>query len=386
MKCDVGRLQAYTDDALSPSDSDAVTQHLATCTTCQQELATIRGRHAKLTADLAVLECAPGAIPDPTRALAHFRAETLQARPTLLDTLRRGIEMTNRLFTGRWRPVSIGVTAAICVAVLLSFAPVREVAADFLGIFRVRKFAAIPVDPATAQRLESLAQSLDEGAFGKPTTVREAGKPQVVNDAAQASTVAGFPVRVPSPPLEGANLQSFTAQTGPALHFEIDRPALQAFLGAAGVEGAALPDVEVITADVDVPVMVAQKYDLGGSARLTVVQARSPEVALPAGVDPTALGRLGLQVLGIPAADALRIAHEIDWSSTVVVPFPTDIARSTEVTVDGVTGLLLEETRHQDGRFGRSSVLVWERDGIVYNIDGENVDPSLLIQVGDSLH
>jgi hypothetical protein len=188
---------------------------------------------------------------------------------------------------------------------------------------------------------------------------------------------------VPSAPLEGASLQSFTAQTGPALHFEIDRPTLQAFLSAAGVEATALPDVEVIKADVDVPVVVAQRYELGSGARFTIVQARSPEVALPTGLDPTVLGQLGLQILGIPATDAERIAHEIDWSSTVIVPFPTDIARSTEVTVDGVTGLLLEETRQNRAR--RGSVLVWEHDGIVYSIDGENVDPSLLIQVGDSL-
>jgi hypothetical protein len=225
----------------------------------------------------------------------------------LWNTLGRNIEMIKQnLFTGRWRPVSVGVTAAICLAILLSFAPVRQAAADFLGIFRVRKFAAIPVDPAQAQRLESLANSLDEGANGKPTTVREAGAPQPVDDAAQASATAGFPVRMPAALPDGANLESFITQSGPALHFEIDPPTLQALLSAAGVEGATIPDAGTITADVDVPVMVAQEYALGGSAKLTLVQAPSPEVVLPAGVDPIALGQLGLQVLGIPAADAER--------------------------------------------------------------------------------
>jgi len=149
------------------------------------------------------------------------------------------------------------------------------------------------------------------------------------------------------------------------------------------VEGAAIPDVGTITADVDIPVMVAQEYELGDNAKLTLVQAPSPEVVLPEGIDPVALGQLGLQALGIPAADAQRMAREIDWTSTVIVPLPTDIARSTEVTVDGVTGLLLEETRQN--RSGKGSVLVWERDDIVYSISGENVNPGLLIQVGDSL-
>jgi hypothetical protein len=129
--------------------------------------------------------------------------------------------------------------------------------------------------------------------------------------------------------------------------------------------------------------MVSQEYDLGDNAKLTLVQAPSPEVVLPEGIDPIAFGQLGLQALGIPADDALRMAQEIDWTSTVIVPLPTDIARSTEVTVDGVTGLLLEETRQN--RFGKGSVLVWEKDNIVYGIDGENVEPGRLIQVADSL-
>jgi Putative zinc-finger len=384
MKCDVGLLQALADDALAPADVQALEQHLVSCAACREEFTAIAHRRAGLTAHLAILEPLLDEIPDSHQALAGFRSGILQARPTLRNTLGRNIEMIKQsLFTGRWRPVSIGVTAALCLAILFSFAPVRQAAADFLGIFRVRKFAVIPVDPAQAQRLESLAKSLDEGTFGKPTTVREAGEPQPANDAAQASTAAGFVVRMPTALPDGASLQSFETQTGPALHFEIDRPTMQALLSAAGVEGATLPDVERITADVDVPVMVAQEYDLGGNARLTLVQAASPEVALPAGVDPTALGQLGLQVLGIPADDAQRIAQEIDWTSTLIVPLPTDIARSQEVTVDGVTGLLLEETRQS--RSGRGSVLVWERDGVVYSIDGQNVAPSLLIQVGDSL-
>lgn len=385
MKCDVGLLQAYADGALAPAESAAMVQHLAGCAGCQGELAVIRQRSTMVAARLAHLEPSSEDVPDPARELVRFRSRAGLPQPTLWNTIRGDIEMTTKnLFTGRWRPITIGLTALICLAILFSFAPVRQAAADFLGIFRVRKFAVIPVDPAQAQRLESLAQSLEDGTYGKPTTVREAGKPQPVADAAEASAAAGFAVRVPTALPDGTTLASFTTQHGPALHFEIDRATMQALLSAAGVEGASLPDVEQITADVDVPMMVAQEYSVGSSSKLAVVQVPSPEVTMPPEVDPTALGQLGLQALGMPADDARRVAKEIDWTSTVIIPLPTDIGRSQEVTVDGVTGLLLEETR-QNRRSGRGSVLVWERDGIIYSIDGENVDPSLLIQVGDSL-
>jgi hypothetical protein len=384
MKCDPDRIHAYADDSLAPADREALEQHLVSCPACQQRLSVARQRRAGVMARLGALDPLSDEIPDPSRALATFRAGALPAHPTLAQTLTREAEMIKQtILTGRWRPIGIGLAAAICLAVLFSFAPARRAAADFLGIFRVRKFAVIAVDPAQVERLENLAESLDEGTFGKPVTVREAGKPQPVNDAAEASAAANFAVRVPSALPEGASLQEFSTQTGPALHFEIDRPTMQAFLDAAGVEGATMPDVEVITADVDVPVMVTQEYDLGGGAKLTVAEVASPNAALPAGLDPTVLGQLSLQVLGTPAADAHRIAQEIDWTSTVIIPLPSDVARSHEVSVDGVTGLLLEETR-QD-RPGRNSVLIWEREGIVYSIDGKNVDPALLIQVGDSL-
>jgi anti-sigma factor RsiW len=384
MKCETALLQTYADDALAPVELRAFEQHLLSCAACREELSAIQQRRAGVMSRLALLEPPSDEIPDPTTALGTFRSGTLPARSGLWNTIGRNIEMIKQnLFTGRWRPVGIGVTAALCLAILFSFAPLRQAAADFLGIFRVRKFAAIAIDPTQAQRLESLAQSLDEGTFGEPTTVREAGAPQPVEDAAQASRTAGFAVRMPTALPDGATLESFVTQTGPALHFEIDPPTLQALLIAAGVEGATLPDVGAITADVDVPAMVAQEYDLGGGARLTLVQAPSPEVALPEGLDPVALGQLGLQALGIPAGDAQRMAQQIDWASTVIVPLPSDLARSTEVTVDGVTGLLLEETRQN--RAGRGSVLLWERDDFVYSISGNNVDPGLLIQVGDSL-
>ena len=59
----------------------------------------------------------------------------------------------------RWRPAAVGVAAVVILAILFSFAPVREVAADFLGLFRVRKFAVIPLDQQQIDRLEKLATS-----------------------------------------------------------------------------------------------------------------------------------------------------------------------------------------------------------------------------------
>jgi anti-sigma factor RsiW len=384
MKCDTGQLRAYLDNALLPSARTAVTGHLAGCETCRAELAALKERRALLHGRLTALEPPTDAVPHPARALTRFRAEAQRVRSSLWDILWRGAEMTKQtLLAPKWRPFAVGVTAVLCLAILFSFAPVRQVAADFLGLFRVRKFAVVAVDPAKGKQLESLAQMADAGKFGQPTVVREPGPGQAVADAAEASLVAGFKVRVPSALPESAIRRSFTVDIGPAMHYEMDRPIMQAILDATGIQNVQLPDVEKLVFDVDVPTMIVQSYRIGNGT-LSLVQLPSPEVNVPAGIDPVVLGEAAFQFLGMNAEDARRLAHTIDWSSTVVIPLPTDVAQYREVTVDGVTGLLLEEKR--TSRAGAANtLLIWQCDGIVYGLNGTNVDVKVLLQVADSL-
>jgi hypothetical protein len=290
------------------------------------------------------------------------------------------------LFGHRWRPVSIGVSAVVILAILLSFAPVRQAAADFLGLFRVRKFAVIPVDAAKGQQIETLAQMAGEGRFGTPTFVRQPGSEQAVGDAALASALAGFTVRVPSVLPNGTGAPEIQVADGPAVHYEMDRAAMQALVDAAGIQGVTLPDVDSVTVDVDVSKMVRLAYripsaNLNFGANLTMMQLPSPQVALPEGIDPVTLGEVAFRWLGMPAEDAQRLAQSIDWTSTIVIPLPTNIGRYREVTVDGATGLLLEssdDTKH-------SAALVWQRDDIIYALNGEGIDSELLLQIADSL-
>jgi hypothetical protein len=93
---------------------------------------------------------------------------------------------------------------------------------------------------------------------------------------------------------------------------------------------------------------------------------------------------LGLQLLGMSAEDAQGIARSVDWTSTVMIPLPTDVGQSSEITVDGVSGLLLEE-HDSRGSFGGSRMILWERDGIVYAVEGRWIDSRSLLLVADSL-
>lgn len=291
--------------------------------------------------------------------------------------------MVKETFThGRLRPMAIGAAALACLLILFSFAPMRQAAADFLGIFRVRKFAVIPIDQTQQQKLESLAQQAEDGRFGKPVTVREASKPQPVADLAEASRLVGFTVRTPAGLPAGATVKSLTVQSGPALRYEMDRAVMEALLAATQAQGVKLPAVDKITLEVDVPLVATQEFTIG-AGRLAIVQMTSPQVHIPPGIDLTAIGEAGFKFLGMPDADARRLAQSIDWTSTLVIPLPADVVQYREVTVDGVPGLLIEHRAGTSGR--RAASVLWQKNGIVYGIEGSGVDPLVTMQVADSL-
>ena len=289
--------------------------------------------------------------------------------------------MSKRVFlSGRWRPVAVGVVALALMAGLFSLAPVRQAAADFLGTFRVRKFTVVSVDPAQLQKLDSLQGLVQSGMLGEPTILRQPGEAQTAPDAASASTAAGFKVRAPQYLPQGATGGLFSVQVGPAMHIEMDRASMQTALEAIGVQGAKLPAMDKLPIDLDVPVVVEQHYSLGRSS-LNILQAPSPTVTFPAAVDTKMLGTALLQALGMSAQDAEKLSKTIDWTSTLVIPLPTNVARFREVTIDGVSGLLLEGSEQS----GSAGAALWQKDGLLYSVTGVGIDSGEILKVAGSL-
>jgi len=266
---------------------------------------------------------------------------------------------------------------------LFSLGPVRQAAADFLGIFRIRKFAVISVDTTQLDKLEDLGSLLESGWLGEPTVLREAQDLGQVATAAEASALAGFAVRAPQRLPDSWTAGPLSVATGPALRLAVERELAVSTLEAIGVQGVQLPDVAEMTIEGDVPVIVDQHL-AGQGASIELVQAPSPTVKLPEGVDPTQLGQALLQVLGMPEEDARRVARTIDWTSTFVIPLPTNVASFYEVEVAGHSGLMLVEAEESGARLP-DSVLLWQAEGIVYGMLGQNVATSDLLDIANSL-
>jgi len=132
----------------------------------------------------------------------------------------------------------------------------------------------------------------------------------------------------------------------------------------------------------DIGFIVTQGYRVGNGT-LIVIQSPSPALTMPEGVDLPRMGEALLRVLGMSDADARRLAQQIDWTSTLIIPLPTNLVQFREVQVDGSTGLVLEQTGQDTGEPDR--FVIWERGGIVYAVSGHNVSVDELLQTADSM-
>ncbi len=294
-----------------------------------------------------------------------------------------------------WRPLPLGWSlaggVAVAFAVLCFTVPAVRVSAQaFLDLFRVRNFAAVSVDPARFEQLKQKNLDLETLlAGGKPETLQDPGKPRVVGSAQEAAAAAGYAVRVPT--LRPAGLQPDTvAVVGRgSVRFGVNTARLREVLDALDLRDVQVPEgLEGKTVTVGMGPVVAQRFT-NERRHVELMQAPSPEVSLPAGLDLQRLGEIALRVAGLDQAEARRFARNVDWHSTLLVPVPTDASSFSEVTVRGNRGLLVRYSGQSKvggphGHHGSGAVLMWSEGDMVYALSG-NVDGPPLVEMAESL-
>ncbi|HSH02237.1 MAG TPA: hypothetical protein VLL52_06910 [Anaerolineae bacterium] len=265
-----------------------------------------------------------------------------------------------------------GALAMLAIVLLFALPPVRVAASDFLSLFRVQKFAPISVSPAQLAALEKVA---DKGLYpGEFTIIEEAGPTVIAEDYDDALNLLGYmPGRLRS--LGVADEIEIEPASSGRLRVNLDN--LREIVATMDVDPDLLPD-SLDGADVAVAIkpIVVQKWS---EEQLVLVQMVSPYVDYPADVDPAAMGQILLQMLGMPERDARRLAANIDWTNTLLLPIPTELASFREVRVMDVTGLAITTLD------GKSTTLLWERDNMVFMLAGNRSAEALSELVGDSL-
>ena len=309
---------------------------------------------------------------DPDRAFARRLRETLRANEDPRPA-------------PAWRPLVAAAASLAVVVALFAVPSVRAWGQSVLDMFRVRNFVAVPFNAERIDKLRSLKTDNAAFIFDRHEVVQDPGNPVVQPSLGAASSVAGFTVATPSYLPTGLSADTIMVSGEGRVRLGVNSARLREMLAALD-----LRDVEV-PAGLDGQTIEAHMYPVVGQRfkserrHLKLIQSRSPEVGLPAGVDLQRLGELGLRVLGLDPSEARRIAATVDWRSTLLVPVPTNATAFRSVTIRGNPGLLITTTRKDDqGRQREGSVVMWTEGDRVFALEG-NIGQSDIVQVAESV-
>jgi hypothetical protein len=388
---DDGQLRAHLDEEL---DETAV-QHLVNCPECQLRLSTIKARSSELGRQLVFLNSSipPEATPSASMALVKFKKHLKEEKEVYM----------NKNLYAKFRPLWAVLAAILILIAAFSFPSVRAWAGEFLGVFRVRQVTVIPIDTTGLSSLSghsTLMNQIGQLLSNSINVSEKPGAPQIVADAAQASKLAGFQVRLPT---NQTLTPQLSVQGGMAFTMVVDRARAQSLLDEAGYSNLKLPaSLDGAKIDVTIPASVSAGYGTcpnpaqensdnsistqGSPGRryidcVMLVQIPSPTINTPPDIDIAKLAEIGLEFTGMSPEQAQKFSQNVDWTSSLVIPIPRNAATYQEVSVDGVTGTLIQRPPDDAPEYA----LLWVKNGIIYAIGGLGSDSTKAIDMANSL-
>ena len=286
--------------------------------------------------------------------------------------------MFNKQSSSNWMRWVYTAASVAIIAIVFSFPAARAAASNVLGLFRVQKFAPISISPEQLANLENLdLEGLYPGEF---VWLDEPSDGRTAASLDEASEMVGNELW-----LRGWSLQDelgapddILIMDGGSGQLTVDLPAARAILNIANADPSLLPD-SLDGADITVTTgpMVEMVWGEPQDG-IMFMQTTSPEINYPDDFDPASVGEALLQVLGYTPEEAYRVSRSIDWTNTLIMPIPQDMATFTEVTVAGTSGILITSIDSEAGH----SALMWESSGQVNMLSGSDAD-QLLALVAD---
>ncbi|MGH9562438.1 MAG: anti-sigma factor family protein [Terracidiphilus sp.] len=388
---DTGILRAFMDGELEAGQSAQVANHVENCSQCSAELSAMKNDAENVSSSLNEL---------PETHCDAARTDTAWAK--LRRKMRQEPEPQARVFTP-WRIWSLaGAGTAVAFATLLfTVAPLRSWAENLLSIFRVEHFTVLEVNPG------EMHGNLQNDAFFNQTighilsddvkVTQAPQRPVAVSDAATASKLAGFQIRL----LAGQTPSTLLFRSGAAAQMKLNRDRLQSILDEAGHGDLNIPEsVDGAVVSLRLPAGIMAFYGNCGEmpARMqgaqttgnnkqadtscvSLMELPSPVVTAPPQIDPGQIAQIALQFLGMNANDAANFTQTVDWTTTLVLPVVQGQTSYEKVYVAGNDGVLLRpKTARADGTF----TLMWVENGIVYALTGSG-DDTTAVNLGEQL-
>jgi len=386
-----GQLRAALDRELNLEELE----HFENCDYCQMRQNTIQLQTQQTANKLAFLSTAtkePAV--SPATAWHRFNQQKIGQKET---------PMYKKFFAS---PFTRYVLPGLLILTLVfAFPSTRALAGELLNLFRVQQVTVVPVDFTGMEQLNgAVGNNISQLISDSVTMQKEPTDPTNVANTDEASQLAGFNVRAP----QDITSSRISVMSGVSFAFTIDRAKAQALLDEAGRSDLVLPE-EVDGADVSVNIpssvsiafgtcpepsndseaareMDREKNTSGSPGRvykdcIILAQIPSPEVSAPASLDIAKLAQIGLEFTGMTSEEAVQFTSTVDWTSTLIVPIPKNAASYQQITVDGVTGTLIERPSDDAPQFA----LFWVKDGIIYTIGGLGNNSQKALEIANSL-
>lgn len=381
-------LRAQLDNELSEAERRSAGEHLAACAACRQRLETIFRASEAVAQSLGALSPRGSLASEQSagldRAVAKFQARLDQEAAAPPKPRSAIVSIFLRHPMPAWGATAI----AALVIIMAALAPARSLGQRVLAMLRIEKVAVVPVDFNLSPGPNT--QALVRQVISSDITVTlSPGKPQTAANAAQASTMAGFQVRISPTGPNGEGAPRIGVLGEQSYVMTLDQSRLQGILDSLGRNNLQLPaSINGQTIAVHIPKMAlirygacpSQRHQDPGSAEepapganaqsgcTTLIEAPSPIVSVPPDLNVNQLVEVGLEAAGMSPAQASSVSHSIDWKSTLAVPIPTRVSSYVKESVDGVEGDLILS----NGARGRPAEyeLIWVKNGVIYSIHG----------------
>jgi putative zinc finger protein len=386
-----GNLRLYLDGELAGAELAEITEHLASCADCLARLEKVRAARAQTEAVLATLAPAADDVAiNPGMAYAQFTTQFAADREPKT--------WINRLLAPHWRPVWGLAAVALIVAVLVSVNPVRVWAQRVLAMLRVQKIQVVTIDPTTLMSTPESGSRpyklFNQFVADNVVVTMDPGKPDVVSNLTTAAQLAGYPIRMIGS-LGAPHSIDVNGET--AFQMTINRDRVTTLLDEIGRSDIHIPESAngaliavhipktVISMYGDCPVrqryvshnsqsqaeaLAERKMERMANIKDTnctyLIQAPSPTVSVPPDLNMSDIAEAALELAGMTPAEARSFCQTVDWSSTLVVPIPSNSSSYETVTVDGVEGTLITETLSQGNRYS----LLWIKNGVIHSLAG----------------
>lgn len=334
----------------------------------------------KVTRLLGALAPDPHDRPDPRRALRQFKSR-IDGETERRDLPMSGLHLPTK--TKRFLAAGFGVVALVG---LLAIPQVQAFASEFLSVFRVQKFVLVGV---TQERMDQIKAAVgQDSTYVSHETLKDGGKPKTAATVAQAAKLAHFQPLTPDASYGDPTEIEVSGAT--AERFRPNAKELRSLFSTLNLDPNLIPEkVDGQPFDVSVNSGILQVFG-SDSDKISLAQAPAPTVKVPDGVNMEQLGEAMFQLFGMSPAEAAHMSKSIDWTTTLVVPMPSDLSSMREVTVRNSSGLLFDGTQTKKGadsskgEYTYTATLMWQENGSLFVVNGPSVEA--VTSFADSLH